>query len=322
MTANLIQDSDYDGAWKEALRDHFDMFLKSFFPGVHREIDWSSPVEWYDKELSQIVGQPQLRNSRVDVLAKVRLKSGESKWILVHLEIQSTYEAGFAERITLYNSGLHWTFKTEVATLVILADLRKTWCPASHKFELADFKRSIEFPTCKLVTELESSWSDNYSLPVILARAQIEALKTSSNPHGRFAAKLKLVRSLYDHGYTVDEVRMWFRLIDWMMHLSKDLEQRFRVELEEIEEELQMPYVTSIERLAKEEGREQGRDQGREEGLREFAISALAKRFDELPSDVVSRLSAIETDQIDDLQLAMFSFHELADLRKWLDQLN
>ena len=143
---------------------------------------------------------------------------------------------------------------------------------------------------------------------------------------GRIAAKLNLVRSLYDRGYTVDEVRMWFRLIDWMMHLSKDLDQRFRVELEELEEELQMQYATSIERLAKEEGREQGREQGREagreEGLREFAVSMLAKRFNELPSDVLSRLSAMPIDQMADLQSAIFSFHELADLRKWMDQLN
>ena len=108
MTGNQIQDSDYDGAWKEELHDHFDMFLESFFPRVHSEIDWSASVEWYDKELSQIVGKPQFRNSRVDVLAKVRLSSGESKWILVHLEIQSTYDVGFEERIKLYNSGLHW----------------------------------------------------------------------------------------------------------------------------------------------------------------------------------------------------------------------
>lgn len=161
--------------------------------------------------------------------------------------------------------------------------------------------------TCKLVVELETNWLDNYSLPVILARAQIEALKTSSDPQGRFAAKMKLVRDLYDHGYTVGEVRMWFRLIDWMMHLSKYLDDRFRVQLEEIEEELQMPFVSSIERQAREEGRQ--------EGLREFAISTLAKRFDELPDDVVSRLSTMPIERIDDLQSAMFSFQELADLR-------
>ena len=50
------------------------------------------------------------------------------------------------------------------------------------------------------------------------------------------------------------ELRELLRLIDWMMHLREDLEQRFRVELAEFEEQMKMPYVTSVERLAKAEG--------------------------------------------------------------------
>jgi hypothetical protein len=38
------QDSDYDGAWKEALRLHLSDFLATFFPTVHDVIDWSCPA--------------------------------------------------------------------------------------------------------------------------------------------------------------------------------------------------------------------------------------------------------------------------------------
>ena len=90
------QDSDYDGAWKEALRLHLTDFLASFFPAVHAAIDWSGPLEWCDKELSQILGQAGSRNKRVDLLAKVFLRSGQPQWILLHLEIQSASEPEFA----------------------------------------------------------------------------------------------------------------------------------------------------------------------------------------------------------------------------------
>jgi predicted transposase YdaD len=40
------------------------------------------------------------------------------------------------------------------------------------------------------------------------------------------------------------------------------LEIQFRSDLESIEREKQMPYVTSVERLAKAEGREEGREEG------------------------------------------------------------
>ena len=89
------QDSDYDGAWKEALRLHLPDFLAKFFPAVHAAINWNAPQEWRDKELSQILGQSGTRNQRVDLLAKVSLLSGEPQWILLHLEVQSSSEPEF-----------------------------------------------------------------------------------------------------------------------------------------------------------------------------------------------------------------------------------
>ncbi len=62
------------------MRLHLTDFLASFFPAVHDSIDWSAPLEWCDKELSQVLGQAGSRNKRVDVLAKVSLRSGQPQW--------------------------------------------------------------------------------------------------------------------------------------------------------------------------------------------------------------------------------------------------
>ena len=91
----LDQDSDYDGAWKEALRQHFAAILPKYFPDMANAIDWSCPPQWSDKELSQVLGQSGRRNREVDVLAQVRLRTGGPQWILLHLEVQSGREAGF-----------------------------------------------------------------------------------------------------------------------------------------------------------------------------------------------------------------------------------
>ncbi|MFO7907350.1 MAG: hypothetical protein R6U98_32175 [Pirellulaceae bacterium] len=112
------------------------------------------------------------------------------------------------------------------------------------------WSRSWCRPICKLIDKLADEWREDDSLPVQVARARIEALRTAGDPEGRFRAKWQLVRSLYDAGYNAEEVRELFRLIDWMMHLRADLEQRFRVDLAAFEEQREMPYVTSIERLA------------------------------------------------------------------------
>ena len=139
------QHSDYDGAWKEALHLDFRDFIEQYFPALAELIDWSFEPEWLDKEMSQIIGQSKHRNREVDVLVKVRLKNGNDQWILCHLEIQTGYEADFAFRVDLYNSGLKWLFQQHVLTLVILADLHPNWRPSEHCFKLAGFQSLLQF---------------------------------------------------------------------------------------------------------------------------------------------------------------------------------
>lgn len=303
-------DSDYDGAWKEALRNHLPECVEKYFPRVHATIDWTAELQWFDKEVSQVLGQPGSRNRTVDVLVKVRLRSGDEQWILVHLEIQTSFETDFAERIALYNSGLFWTFRQRVATLVILADLRRDWRSAGDLFELADFRSHLEFPVCKLIERLATDWRDDRSLPVLLARAQVEALRTAGNPEERYRAKWRLVRGLYDLGYIAEEVRELFRLIDWMMHLREDLSERFKVDLDQLEEELTMPYVTSVERLAKAEG------------IARVVLRVLRRGCGELPGQLEGRIAKLSLDQLEELQEQMFNFQQADEIARWLDELS
>jgi hypothetical protein len=91
--------ADYDSPWKEALDRYFQAFLAFFFPEAHADIDWSRGYEMLDKELQQIVGAAGRRRRVVDKLAKVWLKTGEERWILVHVEVQTSREADFPRRM-------------------------------------------------------------------------------------------------------------------------------------------------------------------------------------------------------------------------------
>jgi hypothetical protein len=81
--------------------------------------------------------------------------------------------------------------------------------------------------------------------------------------------KLRLVRLLYERGYTREQVLELFRVLDWMLRLPGDLEREFMCELIAFEEQAKMPYVTSVERLGRQQGREEGREEGREAGREE-----------------------------------------------------
>ena len=66
-----------------------------------------------------------------------------------------------------------------------------------------------------------------------------------------------------------------------MMTLPDRLEREFQTELRQYQEERQMPYVTSIERLAKEEGQ------------REIIENILKVRFSSLDEQVTSIINSL-----------------------------
>lgn len=202
-----------------------------------------------------------------------------------------------------------------VVTVVVLADLDEHWQPSEDVTQVGDFESRLKFPICKLIDKLENEWKDDLSLPVQVARAQIEALRTAGDPEGRYRAKWQLVRNLYRAGYNADELRELFRLIDWMMHLRADLEQRFRVELAEFEEQMNMPYVTSIERLAKAEGLAEGKAEGGAGVL----LPLLGRICGPLPEEIAGRIRSLPYPDLEALGKELLAFRTLEDLEAWLD---
>src|SRR5207244_10810346 len=95
--------TDYDSPWKEALDRYFEAFLAFFFPVAHADIDWARPYEMLDKELQQVVREAEQGRRVVDKLVKVWLRSGEERWLLIHVEVQTSREGGFPRRMYVYN---------------------------------------------------------------------------------------------------------------------------------------------------------------------------------------------------------------------------
>jgi hypothetical protein len=97
-----------------------------------------------------------------------------------------------------------------------------------------------------------------------------------------------------------------------MMHLRVDLEQQFRRELDAFEDEQKMPYVTSIERLAKAEGFS--------EGLAEGLLMPLAGLCGPLPEETEKRVRGLTVAQLQQLGKDLVRFKSLADLDRWLEE--
>ena len=90
---------DYDGAWKETVEIYLQPFLQLCFPEIAKRIDWSTPVEFLDKELQEIVRDSDLGKQRVDKLIKVRRLDGAEEWVLLHVEVQAQPDEGLPQRV-------------------------------------------------------------------------------------------------------------------------------------------------------------------------------------------------------------------------------
>ena len=77
---------NYDQKFKLLLTLFFREFLELFFPEFAREINWSRPVLFPDKELQSIV--PDRSPRVVDLLARIETLSGKPRYCLIHVEIE------------------------------------------------------------------------------------------------------------------------------------------------------------------------------------------------------------------------------------------
>ncbi len=242
--------ADFDSPWKEALDVYFRAFLAFFFPLIHDDIDWSRGFEMLDKELQQITPKGSQGRRHVDKLVKVWRKNGCEVWVLIHIEVQTRRERGFALRMYEYNYRIFDRYHRTVVSLAVLADDNPDWRPNSYENELWGWSIRMTFPPVKLLDyanrEAELEADSNPFAKVVLAH--LKALMTRRDPDERRAWKFRLVRGLYERGFKADDVRQLFRLIDWLMELPPPLEDRLWKDIIKYQEERRMPFVTTPER--------------------------------------------------------------------------
>lgn len=135
----------------------------------------------------------------------------------------------------------------------------------------------IRFPVAKLL-DFAKQWetlqrSRNPFAMVVLAH--LITRQTRKRPRARYAAKVKLIKELYERGWAAADVRQVFRVIDWMMNLPKPLEVDFCHEIKQYEEDKHMPFITTPERIGREEGRTEGLTEGLTKGRTEGLIKGI-----------------------------------------------
>jgi Domain of unknown function (DUF4351) len=64
-----------------------------------------------------------------------------------------------------------------------------------------------------------------------------------------------------------------------------------------------------------------GEQRGKESGRREVVLLLLAQKFDSFPTELKTRIEALNVEQFQSLTTSLFQFASIADLSNWLDRL-
>jgi hypothetical protein len=227
--------------------------------------------------------------------------------VLIHVEVQTTRDADLPRRIYVYNYRVFDRYNRPVASLAVLADDDPNWRPTEFRNTLFGCEAGLRFPAVKLLDfaaqEAVLEASTNPFAKVVLAH--LKARQTHGDATDRHAWKIRLVRGLYERGFSAKDVRELFRVIDWMMVLPPMLATVFWEDVAKIQEETRMPFITTPERV------------GHCRGLRRGIESLLKVRFAEQGLALMPEIREIyEEDKLEAILEALETAASPDDVRR------
>jgi flagellar biosynthesis/type III secretory pathway protein FliH len=126
--------------------------------------------------------------------------------------------------------------------------------------------------------------------------------QTKGDDGQRLAAKWRLAKLLYERNWDKQRIIDLFSVIDWMMQVPPELQRQLWQDIEQLERNRTMPYITSVERIGIEKGMQQGVQQGVQQGMQlgETALleRLLTRRFGPLSDETRARLASASLDQL------------------------
>ena len=288
--------SDHDTGWKTLIEKYFERFLEFFFPEAYKRIDFSKGIDFLNKELQALMPKSETGKKFVDVLVKTHRKDGTKGWVLVHIEVQSSADKKFAERMFVYTCRLVVYFRRQISTLALLTDADKDFRPDTYEDDSGDSQHTLKYTVTKLLDykgrEKELEESNN---PFALAALVYLGKYARPKGHGKSAAagldgcgdnnktendwewKYNLVRGMYKKGFSAETIRELKDFMDLVAPLREKDELELVERIYKYEEEIGMPVLTNCQKAILKREREERAVKMLEDGM---DIALIAKYTD------------------------------------------
>lgn len=228
----MIVHRDY--LWKIAFRLFMPQFIEFFYPEKYDEIDWVKGIEFLDKELNKLIPKSILKNRIADVLVRLYLKSGETVWILLHIEVQGYFDADFALRMHQMCYRIEDLFGVTPAMLCILTDDDPNFIPDHYERITWGSSHKTSFRTYKVMKNSPDKYLNPDSPISIIMEVAYNATTFKQNSDKNLVKLyLAIVKKLLTKGYSKDEVNVLFSFISgYVKFENEDYKRIFELKLD------------------------------------------------------------------------------------------
>jgi len=300
--------TDHDQLFKHLLQSFFGEFLAAFVPELHRDLDARS-IQFLDKELIRARGQHR-QTRLVDLVARIRFH-GEESFVLVHVEHQARRKTDTGRRLFLYAAWLMDRYGLPVYPVLVASyDEPHSLEPDRFVMQVRGL-RVLDFHF-RVVQLNRLNWRDYIRLKNPAAAALMA--KMNFRPQERVRVKLQILRLLTSLRLDPKRMDLIAGFMENYLNLTAKEELAFQRELDKIgdsqQKALVMELMTSWER--------KGRQEGWQEGLLALVKRQLERRLGVLNPATVKQVSALSTDQLEQLAEALLDFSRTVDLQRWL----
>ncbi len=215
---------DYDSNWKIITTNLIEDFIEFFLPNLYQDVDFSVAPEFLEQELFEMVEDEQVKNI-MDKLVKLRLKSGEEKWIFVHIEFQN--DGNIVERMFLYFRRILDKYGKEITAIVIYTGKSVPRQHNKYEYESYGTKVTYQFNSYHVVKQDEATLLSNQNPFALVVLANWYVLKTVNNLEKRLSFKESLYQIAQSRQYPIEKTTELFIFVKELMLLNPELEMEY-----------------------------------------------------------------------------------------------
>jgi len=261
-----------DELLKGVFEDTFADFLRFLYPEACAQFDFSRGIAFMNTELRAIVPNRDQKGGHrmADLLAKVFMRDGAEKWILVHTEIEGGHASDFAFRMFQYYYRLLDEHEVPVETVVFFTGGTSQPRPAEYRHRTIDTRIHFLYRAYHILDHSEEdllAMDNPFALIVLACQKSLLEGRVPDEELGR--DRLMIARALLRGGYDIDRViRLMHFLKNFLYVRDPEINRTFDKNLIDLSGgTINMGVLEVLQNQARRAGQQEGWQGGLQEGL-------------------------------------------------------